>query len=113
MKKALKIDVELKKVYEIELGDDYKEIYEAIGNGCSLFCVPFSFDNRDSIFADDEILLRENDIKGAFMMPDWSYPIYNNAIILGTDEEGNSVDYKSTLEEITKNVFFVNSFKLK
>jgi hypothetical protein len=113
MKKAIKIDVELKKVYEIELGDDYREIYNAIGNGCELFCVPISFENGDSLFSDDEILLRENDVKGAFMMPDWSYPIYNNAIILGTDDEGNSVDYKSNIDEIAKNVWFARSLTLR
>lgn len=107
MKKAIKINVETKKLEYITLGDDYKEIYGAIGNGCDTFCVPISFENEDSMFADDESLLRENDIKGGFIMDDWHSPIVGNAIILGTDDEGNSVDCQTKIEDIESQITFI------
>lgn len=102
--KALKIDVVKKEVYEVEVSD-IKNICEHIGNGCSLFCVPVGFPNGDALYADDESLLREN-IQGCFIMPGWKIPIVGNAIILGTDKKGNSIDNKSTVDEIIKNIVF-------
>jgi len=44
MKKAIKIDVALQQVYEVEIADGLQAIYDAIGNGCSLMeragCMP-------------------------------------------------------------------------
>jgi len=108
MKKAIKINVETKKLEYITLGDDYKEIYGAIGNGCDTFCVPINFENNDGMFADDESLLRENDIKGGFIMDDWHSPIVGNAIILGTDDEGNSVDCLTKIEDIESQITFID-----
>ena len=107
MKKAIRINVETKSFEYITLGDDYKEIYGAIGNGCDTFCVPISFENQDSMFADDESLLREHDIKGGFIMDDWHSPIVGNAIILGTDDEGNSIDCLTKIEDIMNQVTFI------
>jgi hypothetical protein len=108
MKKAIKINVETKTLEYITLGEDYKEIYTAIGNGCGTFCVPINFENGDSMFADDESLLRPEDIKGGFFMEDWSTPLIGNVILLGTDEEGNSIDCKTTIEELKPQIFFIS-----
>ena len=105
MKKALKIDVVAQTVTEVKI-DKYQDIYSQIGNGCNLFCCPVDFENGDTLFADDESLLRE--VEGCFLFPDWSYPIVGNAIILGTDEEGDSIDCKSTIEEITSQIMWGN-----
>jgi hypothetical protein len=108
MKKAIKINVETKTLEYITLGDNYNEIYGAIGNGCGTFCVPFNFENNDSIFADDESLLRTDDIKGGFFLEDWNSPIVGNAIILGTNDEGESVDCLTTIEELKSQVYFIS-----
>lgn len=100
MKKAIKIDVETKSIYQVELSDDYNDIYNKIGNGCTTFAVPITFDNQDSIFCDDEILLRPDNIKGGFIFKGWNFPIIGNAIILGCDEEGESVDAKTEMVDL-------------
>lgn len=105
--KAIKIDVEKRDVYNIEMGKDYREIYKVIGNNCTMFAVPVTFENMDSLFCDDESLLR-NDIKGGFMMPGWVTPIIGNAVIIGTDDEGESVDCLSDLDEIKSKVVFLD-----
>lgn len=106
--KAIKIDVEKRDVYEIEMdGHDYKEIYGVIGNNCTVFCAPVQFDNDDTLFADDEIVLRPHDIVGAFIMRGWSSPIYNNAVIVGTDYDGDRAPYRSDLDDIKSQIIFL------
>jgi hypothetical protein len=106
--KAIKINVEKQEVSIIEIGNDLQDIYNAIGNDCSCITAPISYENDDVMFCDDESLLRPSTIKGGFMYPDWNYPIVSNAIILGTDENGNSVDCESTLEEIKNGIRFIS-----
>lgn len=102
--KVLKIDVVAKTVTEIELEKGIKNIYAAIGNGCNLFCVPVEFDNGDCLFADDEALLQEN-VEGAFIMEGWSFPIVGNALVIGTNYEGDSTDAKTTIDLFSKITF--------
>ena len=96
--KALKIDVTSQTVYEVEI-KDWRGIAPLIGNGCTLFCVPYDFSNKDGLYSDDEGLLQEKMI-GAFKFSFWDVPLVGNAIILGTDEDGESIDYKSNMEKI-------------
>jgi hypothetical protein len=112
MKKAIKIDVQTKSIYLVELSDDYNDIYTKIGNGCTTFAVPITFDNQDSIFCDDEALLRPDDIKGGFIFKGWNYPIIGNAIILGCDEEGESVDAMTEMSDLPS-IHFLNEQEAK
>ena len=109
MKKAIKINVETKMIEEIVLGDSFKDIYPAIGNGCTCFCVPMHYPNGDAMYADDESLLRPNDIVGGFIMEGWEIPLIGNAIILGTDDEGNSVSCATRIEDIAEKLFFIDA----
>jgi len=113
MKKAIKINVEKQALELITIEDGLQPIYDAIGNGCSCFCCPVSFMNEDTIYCDDEILLDVDKIKGGFIMEGWSVPLCGNAIILGTDTEGDSVDVKSDFELLKKQIHFISEFKAK
>jgi len=105
--KAIKIDVETCEVYYIDLDyKDYRSIYPAIGNGCNLFSIPVSYENGDGLYVDDEGLMHP-EIVGYFTMKGWEYPIAGNAIILGSDEEGESKDCKTDIEDIRKQVIFI------
>lgn len=113
MRKAIKIDSENRTIEEIEIGDSFRDLYPAIGNNCTTFAVPVHFDNNDSLFCDDEALLRPDEIKGGFIMDGWSYPIVGNAIILGTNEEGESTDYASSIDDLQSKILFLNTELLK
>ena len=102
MKKAIKINVTTQKVEEVFISD-YTDIYKEIGNGCNLFCCPVEFENGDCLYADDEALLQEN-VEGCFAMENFRYPIVGNAIILGTDEEGESTNAKTNISDL--NILF-------
>lgn len=105
--KAIKINVATQTVEEVTMSKDYKEIYSLIGNGCNLFCCPVEFANGDTLYADDEALLNEN-LEGCFVLEGFSYPICGNAIILGSDEEGESVSAKTTVDDILSQIIFGN-----
>ena len=101
------IDSEKKEVYEAHIGTDFREIYPLIGNGCTTFCCPVAMPNGDMMFADDEALLHE-EIKGAFIMKDWDYPICGNVVLINSDEEGESVDALSDIEDLKSQIYWVS-----
>lgn len=109
MKKAIKINSETKTIEYIQLPDGLDAFYEAIGNNCTTFCCPVQFPNGDAMYADDESLLRLNDIKGGFIMGNWSVPLVGNAIILGVDDEGDSQDCVTTIDDIKDQLLFIDS----
>jgi len=120
--KALFIDVVNKTIKTIELDKHFESISKAIGNGCQYFCCPYSFYNDDSLYADDESLLRIDSIKGGFkLVRDYGENkevgnyilIVGNAIVLGTDSEGDSVDVKFTPEEIAEKIIFIDETMAK
>ena len=105
MKKAIKINSELQTLEFVTLGNDYKEIYPIIGEKCTMFACPIIFDNDDTMYVDDDGMFQG--YKYGFMMRDWQYPILGNAVILGTDDEGDSVDAKSLIEDFKGELVFV------
>jgi hypothetical protein len=105
MKKAIKIDVVNKELSYVKI-NHYSDIYREIGNNCDLFCIPIQFDNEDCIYGDEEGLLKE--VQGGFTMEGWAYPLCGNAIILGTDEEGDSVDCLTTIDELLPKIRWVS-----
>lgn len=107
MKKVIKIDVQKKSVYHVEI-NRYSDIYEEIGNGCQLFCVPVTFANNDGLYSDDEGLLHEEMI-GCFIFDDWDYPLVGNALIVGTDDGGNSQSCSTSIDDILKKITFYDA----
>jgi hypothetical protein len=97
--KALLINSTQKTITEIDLDKGLDPIYKAIGNGCNCFACPVVFDNGDTLYVDDEGLFKQQE--GAFMFPNWAYPIVGNAVIVGCDDEGESVDAKSTPQDFS------------
>lgn len=104
--KAIKIDVTKKSVYFVEIGNDFQDTKKELG--CDIFSCPITYDNEDSMYCDDEALLKPAAIKGAFIFPDWSYPIVSDALILGTDDDGDTIDVKSSIEDIEKGIRFID-----
>jgi len=106
--RAIKIDVESRSIYEIELKKGLQPIYDAIGNNCTMFEAPVRFLNGDALFCDEEIRFRPDDVKGGFCIIGYQNDqhIINNGIIIGSDSEGESCDSDSTLEYLQERVKF-------
>jgi len=103
--KALKINSGTQKIEEVTI-KSWKDIAPEIGNGCEIFTAPIELENMDTLYADDEGLY--NSFEGGFMMEDWSYPIVGNGLLVGTNEEGESVNVKTTKEELEKMIIWVS-----
>lgn len=98
MMKGILIDPFKKEVTKVEVPKwDLETIYETIGNGCDVIAGPVFFKDRDLLYIDDEGWYRtyEDDNYVGFIMPDWAYAIVGRALIVGTDDEGNSVSPKN------------------
>ena len=103
MKKALFIDATAQTITEIELGDDFREISKKIG--CDLFTVATELPNMDALYVDDEGLI--NGTENFFYHKKlYTHPLAGNGIILGTDDEGDSVDVKTNAKEFDGIKFF-------
>ena len=105
--RAIIINPEKKEVTEIQIGSDYKEIYKAIS--CDTFSCPITYDNNDSLYCDDEGLFKPQ--KGGVIMEDWYYPILGKMLVLGTDENGESVDAKSDIKFFTDRITWLDEAK--
>lgn len=102
--RAILINPEKKEITEIQIGDDYKEIYKVID--CECFSAPVIYDNNDALYCDDEGLFVPQ--KGGIIMTDWNYPILGKMLILGTDNDGNSTNAKSNIEFFTDNITWLD-----
>ena len=104
--KAILIDPENHTVTEVEYNGNYKHIYELIG--CETFTVvDIGRDNNGlthSIFVDDEGLL--NNPRYFFIWNGYQQPLAGKGLILGCDEEGETVAATLDLEAVRLNVSF-------
>ena len=80
----------------------WKEIAPKIG--CKMFtCV--GVEDDDTLYVDDEGLLTQPE--AFFLYKGYVQPLAGNAVVLGTDEQGLSVDPKMTLDDLKKRVTFL------
>lgn len=107
--KALLIDPVEKTVTTVEHNGDFHQIHDLIG--CGTFDCPVTLENEDTLYCDDEGLYKDQ--KGGIIMEDWAYPILGKILVLGTDDEGNSVDVKTTAEEMTQLITWVGEARAK
>lgn len=94
--KAILINPADKTVKSIEIGSHYSEIYKVID--CNTFECPVIFPNQDTLYCDEEGLFKVQD--GGTLMKNWGYPILGKMIVIGSNDEGESQDCVSTVEEI-------------
>ena len=106
--KAFKINSAERKVEEIEI-NSWEDIAPAIGNECTTFACPVTFENEDTIYVDDEGLYHP--FEGGFMMENWNSPCVGNGILQGTDDEGESTEPLTTKEELEAMIIWVDKVK--
>ena len=102
--KAILINPEDRSVTYVELDKGLDPIYKILD--CDCFACPIVYGNNDAMYCDDEGLFKPQ--KGGIIMPDWEYPILGKIIIVGTDEDGNSIDVKSELNYFTDSITWLN-----
>jgi len=106
--KAILINSKTKEVKEVEMGKDYREIYKQLE--CELFTIGAYLDKEDAIFVDDEGLMNGTDV--FFTFEGAHQPFAGNGLIMGCDDEGESVDCKVDIDEVKNKVKFYDRYEL-
>ena len=105
MMQAILINPFDETIEEIEYSGDWRDISTLIE--CDMFTVAYFDDTDDSVYVDDEGLYVEN--QAFFTIGDCPQPLAGRGLLLGTDEEGDSTDCKTTLEEAKAMVKFLGT----
>tara|TARA_R100001460_G_scaffold108383_1_gene159310 strand:+ start:2217 stop:2657 length:441 start_codon:yes stop_codon:yes gene_type:complete len=104
--KALFIDPTDETIRFISYDGDYKSIYRILG--CRTFEAVYPFNNGDTLWIDEEGLLKDSNF--AFNIradnPKFNQTIMGKALVLGTDTEGESIECKTTLEDLKSRINF-------
>jgi hypothetical protein len=101
--KAILINSIEQTVTEIEYSGNWRDISKLIG--CDLFTV-VNMGKGDTIFVDDEGLLK--DPQYFFKLDTYRSLLAGNGLILGSDDEGESIACKVTVEEMRSRISFIN-----
>jgi len=100
--RGILINSQTETITEVYVNGDYTEIYRIIN--VDLFTV-VNLDNKgNALFVDDEGLLKNPEF--FFKWDGYHQPLAGNGLILGTDDEGESVSTTLTLEEVKARVTF-------
>ena len=105
--KAILIDAVNKTVTELDLDPSKKMLhqwYEALN--VSLVEVAHYINDHDSILVDEEGLFKPGD--HFFVYEGAHQPFAGNGLVVGVDEEGETVACNITLKEVKQNVRFVS-----
>ena len=106
---AIKIDVVKQEVYPVQISTkNIDDIYNQLA--CDIFTCPMTLDNNDTLFVDDEgLFIDPSALLGAFYIDGYpSQPLFGHGLIVGIDDEGETDEVLSTVEEIKKKVTFLN-----
>lgn len=104
--KAILIDVHNKDVREVEIPEEntLQAWYNVMH--VDLVTVGHYINDHDSILVDDEGLLKPD--QAFFYYEGAHQPFSGNGLVVGVDEEGNSVSCEITVKEVKKNTRFLN-----
>jgi len=113
--KAILIDVKNNTVSDVEVSDKntLKEWYNLID--CELVTVAAYIDaeDHDSIIVDDEGLLDITSETRFFTFEGCPQPYAGNGLIVGVDEEGESVSPKVTADDVRAKIKFHNLWEIR
>jgi len=106
--RAILVNSTEKEINVIDIkGNNYREIAKLIG--CSTIASGYSFKNNDFMYVDDEGLFTDND-NGFIIHQEgntWGMQkLIGNALIVGSDEDGNDLDAVSTVDEVKSIIKF-------
>lgn len=106
--KAILIDSINKQVKEIEIGKGIDEMYKFLN--CQYFTIASYLNDGDAIFVDDEGLMNGTDV--FFTFEGAHQPFAGNGLIMGSDDDGESVNCKTDLSEVKNKVKFYDRHTL-
>ena len=113
MLKALLIDAQNEIIREIEIENGFQHTAKAIGGGCTTIELVSIARNEDSLYVDEDGLAHvvPNETKGFhYTAEDGTlFTIVGNGVMLGSNEEGESVDVKMDAVELAERVVWMDA----
>jgi len=107
--KAILIDVKTQEIKEVEHDGEIQNIYNLID--CRAFDL-VRIDDVNSIFVDDEGILKDN-LYFEYSASGRVFQLAGSGLILGVDDEGNSISPTLTVEDVKGKVNFLpEGFKI-
>ena len=103
--KGILIDAEKRTVKEVQVIGDYKAIYPFLGVGVDCFAL-VGINDTESIYVDDEGLLKNP--RNFILFKGYRGALAGNGLILGSNEEGESISTSLTVEWVKKQVKFAD-----
>lgn len=105
--RGILIDPVAKTITEVTLNGDYKEIHKQIGADCfdAVYVDRRPDGSTEAIFVDDEGLYREG--QEFFLWRGYAQPLAGRGLILGANEEGDTVSTRLSLDQVKNKVSFV------
>ena len=100
--KAIIIDPQTMTVEETDFVGDYRDIQNTVQCRCFTI-VNIDGPTNDALFVDDEGLLKGSGHVFKYM----GYPLVGRGLILGTDDEGESIGTGLTVPDVSANVEWV------
>ena len=108
--KAILIDVKTQEIKEVEHDNTLQNIYDLID--CRAFDL-VRIDDVNSIFVDDEGILKDN-LYFEYSGSENVFKLAGNGLVLGVDDEGNSISPTLTIEDVKGKVNFLpEGFKVE
>ena len=105
MKKGILINVNTQQVNYVVLGNDYREIYPLIN--AHLFDV-IRINRSNDLYVDDEGLLTLTEESKFFLIKGYPQPIAGSGLILGHNDEGESISTDLTIEQVITTITFLD-----
>jgi hypothetical protein len=104
--KAYLIDPQAQTIEQVDYSGDYTQIYDLIN--ASLFTAATFNEAGDTCFVDDEGLF--NGDNEFFIIADYPQPLAGRALVLGCNDEGESIEPSISLEQCRALVAWVPRF---
>jgi len=103
--KSFLIDPFNQKIEVAIYSGDYKDISKIIEADRGLFDVVRLYANQDAAFVDDEGLYVED--QKFWIHKNYPTPLAGKALVLGTDDEGDSISPATSIEQLKDDIKFI------
>ena len=102
-----------KEITEVQVEEGLQAMYVLLSNPApevrvDCFAIGFMWQNGDTLYVDDEGLFKA---QAFFSVNGQAQAMTGRGLILGSDDEGNSVDIKSSLTDIQNEIRFISPAK--
>jgi hypothetical protein len=101
--KAILIDPGKRAIHYVETLAELPDIYALIGCDSIDSCFPFG--KGEVCYVDDIGALKQPALP-YFLVPEFTWPIYGRALVLGFDRGGKERSTRLTVEEISETIIF-------